>query len=180
MRKLIVSNHITLDGFFEGPNHEIDWFNRDEEAFAYSRTMLGAVDTILFGRVTYEMMARYWPAAPKEEIADKMNSLPKVVFSRTIDKLNWNNSRLVEGNAVEEISRLKQQPGKDLAILGSAALASFALQQGLIDEYRIILNPVLLGRGNPLFKGIEKRINLKLVNTQALSSGTVVLYYQTA
>jgi dihydrofolate reductase len=180
MRKLIVSNLMSLDGFFEGPDHELDWFAPDEEFFAYAREMLRAVDTIIFGRVTYQHMAAYWPSAPKEEIADAMNHLPKIVFSRTLDKTEWNNCRLVKGDAVEEIAELKHQPGKDMVILGSAMLASTLLQQGLIDEYRVIVSPILIGSGYPLFKGITNKIRLKLEKNKLLSSGVAVLYYQKA
>jgi len=180
MRKLIVSNVMSLDGFFEGPSHELDWFIVDEEFFAYAREMLRAVDTIIFGRITYQHMAAYWPSAPKDEIADAMNHLPKIVFSRTLDKAEWNNSRLVKADAAEEISKLKQQPGKDMMILGSAVLASALLQKGLIDEYRVILTPILIGSGYPLFKGIKNKVRLKLERTKLLSSGVAVLYYQKA
>lgn len=181
MRRLIVSNMMSLDGFFEGPNRELNWHVVDDEFFGYATEMLRSVDTILFGRTTYELMAKYWPAAPKDEIADKMNGLPKIVFSKTLDKADWKNCRLVRGDAAEEISKLKQMPGKDkdMVILGSATLASDLLQRGLIDEYRVILNPVLLGAGNPLFKGIERGLKLALRETKQLRSGVVILYYGT-
>ena len=180
MRKVIVSNVASLDGFFEGPNKELDWFVPDEEFFAYAKDLLRSVDTLLFGRTTYQHMAGYWPYAPAEEIADKMNNLPKIVFSKSLEKAEWNNSRLVKNNVAEEVSKLKQQPGKDMVILGSATLASFLLQLGLIEEYRVILNPVLIGAGNPLFKGITHRLLLKLQQTRLFASGVVVLYYQKA
>jgi dihydrofolate reductase len=180
MRKVIVSNLMSLDGFFEGPNHELDWFVVDEEFFAYARDMLRGVDTIVFGRKTYQHMADYWPSAPAEEIADQMNNLPKIVFSRTLESAEWQNSTLVKNDAVAEISKLKQLPGKDMVILGSASLASFLLQQGLIDEYRVILNPVLLGSGRPLFQDVKQRLRLKLSRTKLFGSGVVVLYYQSA
>lgn len=180
MRKVIVSNLMSLDGFFEGPNHELDWFVVDEEFFEYARDMLRGVDTILFGRKTYQHMADYWPSAPAEEIADQMNNLPKIVFSRTLESAEWQNSTLVKNDAVAEISKLKQLPGKDMVILGSASLASFLLQRGLIDEYRVILNPVLLGSGSPLFQDVNQRLRLKLSRTKLFGSGVVVLYYQSA
>jgi dihydrofolate reductase len=180
LRKLIVSNLMSLDGFFEGPNHEIDWFVVDKEFLAYASEMLRSVDAILFGRRTYEHMAAHWPSAPKDEIADKMNSLPKIVFSRTLNKADWNNSRLVSENIADEVSTLKKQAGKDVVVLGSAMLASFLLQEGLIDEYRIILDPIILGRGNPLFSGVNRRIRLKLKDARSLASGVVILYYQKA
>ena len=177
MRRLIVSNVMSLDGFFESKDKKLDWFIVDEEFLAYAREMLRSVDTIIFGRATYEHMAAYWPSAPRDEIADAMNSLPKIVFSRTLDKAEWNNSRLVKRDAAEEMAKLKQQPGKDMVILGSAMLASALLQAGLIDEYRVILTPILLGAGNSMFEGIQDRIRLKLEKTKLLSSGVVVLYY---
>ena len=180
MRRVIASNMMSLDGFFEGPNHEIDWFLVDEEFLAYARQMLHSVDTILFGRRTYEHMAAHWPSAPKDEIAAKMNSLHKIVFSRTLGKADWNNSQLVKRNIANEVSALKQQPGKDMVVLGSAMLASFLLQEALIDEYRIVLDPIILGRGNPLFTKIKQRVRLKLKDAKPLASGVVILYYEKA
>lgn len=178
MRKVIVSNVASLDGFFEGPHRELDWFIVDEEFFAYARDMLRKADILLFGRITYQHMANYWPTAPPDEIADRMNNLAKVVFSHTLPGVEWKNSRLVKDGAAEEIAKLKQQPGGDMVMLGSAGLASYLLRLGLIDEYRVILNPVLIGTGNPLFPGIKERIKLKLTGTKTLGSGVVILYYQ--
>jgi len=180
VRKLIVSNVMSLDGFFEGPNKKFDWFVPDEEFLDYAKDLLRTVDTILFGRTTYEHMAGYWPSAPRDEIADAMNNLPKVVVSRSLRKVEWNNSRLVKGEVAEEISKLKQMPGKDkdIVIFGSATLASSLLQLGLIDEYRVILSPILLGGGSPMFTDMKQRINLKLGKTKILRSGVIVLYYE--
>jgi len=177
VRKLIVSNVMSLDGFFEGPNKKFDFFAPDEEFFDYAKGLLRTVDTILFGRTTYEHMAGYWPSAPRDEIADFMNNLPKVVVSRTLRKVEWNNSRLIQGDVTEEISKLKQAPGGNIAIFGSAMLASSLLQLGLIDEYRVILSPILLGGGSPMFTNMKQRIDLKLGKTKLLKSGVVVLYY---
>ncbi|MBI3023430.1 MAG: dihydrofolate reductase [Thaumarchaeota archaeon] len=107
-----------------------------------------------------------------------MNNMPKIVFSKTLDKVEWNNTRLVKGNIVEEISKLKQQPGKDLIIFGSAKLASSLINLGLIDEFRIMVNPVVLGKGNPLFEEIKDKISLKLLKTKTFGSGNVLLYYK--
>lgn len=180
MRRLFVSNLMSLDGFFEGPHGEFDWPVVEEEFLGYAREMLRTVDTILFGRRTYLHMAAYWPAAPRDEIAEQMNNLHKVVFSRTLERAEWNNSELVRSDAAEEVAKLKRQSGKDLVILGSASLASSLLEANLIDEYRIILEPVVLGRGNPLFKSIRERIKMKLTGTRVLGTGVVVLYYQRA
>ena len=178
MRRLFVSNLMSLDGFSEGANHELDWPVVEEEFFGYAREMLRGVDAILFGRLTYLHTAGYWPSAPRDEIADRMNSLPKIVFSRTLTAAEWSNSRLVRGEAAAEVAKLKEHPGKDLVILGSASLASSLLQANLIDEYRVILNPVVLGAGRPLFKSIRERIPMKLTDTRVLGSGVVVLYYR--
>ncbi len=178
MRKLFVSNVMSLDGFFETPERKLDWCVVDEEFFSYAREMLRSVDTILFGRRTYQHMAAYWPTAPKDEIAEKMNNLRKIVFSRTLAKAEWNNSTLVSGDIAGEVRRLQQQAGKDMVILGSAMLASFLLQQGQIDEYRVIVNPVLLGRGNSLFPDIKQPVTMKLNETKLFGSGVAVLYYQ--
>jgi dihydrofolate reductase len=186
MRKVILSNLVTLDGFFAGPNGELDWHIVDEEFNGYAKDLLSNVDALLFGRVTYQLMADYWPAAAKNpstskgdlEIADKMNNLPKIVFSKTLQNVEWNNSTLVKEIIAEEISKMKQQSGKDMVIFGSGSIVSTFMQLGLIDEYRIILNPVVLGNGKPLFNGINDKHNLKLLKTRVFGSGVVILYYQ--
>ena len=188
MRKVILSNMVTLDGFFEGPNKELDWHIVDMGLNHYANDLLSNVDALLFGRVTYQLMADYWPAAATNpstsksdlEIADKMNNLPKIVFSKTLQEVKWNNSSLIKGNIPEEISKMKQQPGKDMVIFGSGSIVSTFMQHGLIDEYRIIVNPIVLGNGNPLFKGINGKQNLKLLNTKVFDSGIVILFYEPA
>jgi dihydrofolate reductase len=182
MRKIIVSNYVTLDGFFAGPNGEFDWFVWDDETAEYAKGLLKSIDTILFGRVTYELMAGYWPTAspPAEDpiIIDAMNNLPKIVFSKTMDKVAWKNSRLAKGDIAEEISKLKQQPGRDIVIYGSGSIVSTLTQLGLIDEYRIFVNPVVLGSGKPMFKGLHDRLNLKLLTTKTFNCGVVLLHYR--
>jgi dihydrofolate reductase len=180
VRKVIVSNVASLDGFFESRSKELDWVVTDAEFFEYAKGLLRTVDTLLFGRATYLHMASYWPTAPVDEIAEKMNNLPKIVFSKTLQKAEWNNSRLVASNIEEEVSRLKGQPGKDMVIFGSAMLASSLLQWGLVDEYRVILQPVLLGSGSPLFRDITERIRMKLMSAKSFGSGVVLLSYQRA
>jgi dihydrofolate reductase len=182
MRKVFLFMMVTLDGFFEGPNHDIDWHNVDEEFNEFAIQQLDDVDTLLFGRVTYEGMASYWPTQFAKEndpvVADKMNTVPKIVFSRTLDKAEWNNSRLVKEHIAEEVSKLKQRQGRDLALFGSSDLAVSLLHMGLIDELRIMVNPVVLGNGKRLFAGIDEKLNLKLLKTQTFRSGNVLLYYQ--
>ena len=182
MRKVFLFNMITLDGFFEGPNQDISWHHVDDEFNEFAIEQLNEIGTLLFGRVTYQGMASYWPTeiAIKDDsiVAGLMNSLPKIVFSKTLDKAEWNNSRLVKENAAEEVSKLKGQPGKDIAIFGSSDLAVTLAERGLIDEYRIIVNPVFLGSGTPLLKGIKDKLNLKLLKTRTFKSGNVLLYYE--
>ncbi len=174
----------TLDGFFEGRNNDISWHNVDEEFNEFAVEQLQTTDILLFGRVTYELMARYWPTptALKNDpiVAEKMNSISKIVFSRTLEKAEWNNTRLVAKNIGEEVSKLKQQTGKDIAIFGSADLASTFMQLGLVDEYRIMVNPVVLGSGTPLFNNIHEKIHLKLLKTKTFRSGNILLYYESA
>ena len=182
MRKLFVFNLVTLDGYFEGPNREIDWHNVDADFNDYAIDMLNSVDTLVFGRVTYELMASYWPTpdAIKNDpiVAEKMNTLPKIVFSRTLAKAEWHNARPVKANIEEEIKKLKKQPGKDVALLGSGSILSHFARQGLIDEYRIMVNPIVLGNGKPLFRGIKDRLNLELTKVRTFGNGNVLLYYQ--
>lgn len=183
MRKLFEFNLVTLDGYFEGPNRDIGWHNVDAEFNDYAVDMLNSVDTLIFGRVTYELMANYWPtpAAMKNDpiVAEKMNMLPKIVFSRkTLDKVEWHNTKLVKDIIEVDIENMKREPGKDMVVLGSGSIVSAFAQRGLIDEYRIMINPIVLGDGIPLFKGIKDRINLNLIKTRTFRNGNVLLYYQ--
>jgi dihydrofolate reductase len=184
MRKLFVFNLMSLDGYFEGPNRDISWHNVDAEFNDYAIAMLDSADILLFGRVTYELMAGFWPTpeAIKNDpiVADKMNALPKVVFSRTLNKAGWNNTRLVRDNMEDEIRKMKMLPGKDMALLGSGAIMSELAQLGLIDEYRIMVNPLVLGAGTPLFKGIKDRVDLTLLETRSFRNGNVALRYEPA
>jgi dihydrofolate reductase len=180
MRRLIMWNLVTLDGFFEGPKSwDLDWHEYvwGDELEQLSIEQLKSVGMLLFGRITYQGMADYW-SKEKGEIAGFMNSLPKIVFSRTLDKAEWNNTRLVKDQAAEEVAKLKQQPGKDLYVFGSANLSSTLTQHGLFDEYRLALVPVLLGKGNPLFKSSPERIRLKLLEAKPLESGGTILGFQ--
>ena len=180
MRKLIMWNMVTLDGFFEGPKPwEIDWHELvwGEELEQMSIEQIGSADLLLFGRRTYEGMAQYWPTAT-EQVADIMNSISKVVFSGTLDMADWNNTRLVKSRAEEEVARLKQQPGQDMLIFGSADLSESLMRHGLIDEFRLGVVPVVLGGGNPLFKPALGRLPMKLLEARPLKSGCVILRYE--
>lgn len=184
MRKIIVSNMVSLDGFFEGPNKELDWHDVDEEFNKYAIDLLNNVDTILFGRITYQMMAAYWPSqdAIKNDpvIAELMNSREKIIFSKTLDTPDWNNSRLIKENIAEEITKIKHQGGRDMVIFGSSTIVCFFAEQGLIDEYNIIVNPVVLGNGKSMFGYIHKKLKLKLLSTRTFNSGNVMLSYSNA
>lgn len=180
MRKVVVWNLVTVDGFFEGLEKELDWFVVNEEFIDESRDMFKEFDTILFGRKTYQMMENYWPTAVDDDptITHLMNKLPKIVFSKTLGKAEWNNSKIIKENIAEEVYEMKKLPGKDMVIFGSGDIVSFLTMQGLIDEFRIILNPVILGKGNPMFKSINSNIKLNLINSKKLKSGVMILYYQ--
>ena len=182
MRKILFFMLTSLDGYFAGPNHDINWHNVDEEFNEFAIDQLMSVDTLIFGRVTYELMASYWPAPAVIEsdpiVAGMMNSATKLVFSRTLEKVAWENSRLIKDHIAEEMLKLKQEPGKDMIILGSSDLAVTFMEQGLIDELRIMVNPVVLGEGKTLFKGVHDRLKLKLVKTRMFDSGNVLLYYE--
>jgi dihydrofolate reductase len=182
MRKVVFFMLTTLDGFFEGPDREIDWHNVDQEFNDFAIDQLNSVDVLLFGRVTYQLMAGYWPtpAAKADDpiVAKKMNTSPKIVFSKTLSRVDWQNTRLVKENFVEEILKLKGQPGKDMIIFGSSDLAITFIGHGLIDEYRIMINPVALGGGKSIFKGIQEKLDLTLLKTRTFKSGNVLLYYE--
>ena len=182
MRKLIMWNMVTLDGFFEGPKPwDIDWHELvwGEELEQMSIEQTGSADLLLFGRRTYQGMAQYWPTAAGEgEVADIMNSISKIVFSRTLDKADWSNTRLVNSDAEEEVGRLKKQAGKDILVFGSADLSASLTQAGLFDEYRLGVVPVLLGGGNPLFKPAPVRLKMKLLEARPLKTGGVILRYE--
>jgi dihydrofolate reductase len=179
MRRLFWQINATLDGFIEGPNRELDDTAQiaDPDFDRYASDMLQSIDAVLLGRRTYQLFADYWPSATGPD-ADRLNELPKIVFSRTLERVDWSNSRLVREDVEGEIARLKHGAGKDIALFGSADLASTFIRLGLIDEYRILLTPVVLGRGTPMFKDIEDRVALKLLRATPWSSGVVALYYQ--
>jgi dihydrofolate reductase len=182
VRKLSMFNTVTLDGLFEGPNHDISWNRPDPESNNFAEQQSGQPGTILFGRITYEMMASVWPSPQVIQsnpiIAGFMNNSNKIVFSNTLTKADWQNTRLVRGDAAEEVAKLKQQAGSDMIIFGSGKLVSSLAQKNLIDEYQIMLYPLVLGRGTPLFNGLDSKINLRLTKTRVLKNGNVLLVYE--
>ena len=177
MRKVIASIYVTLDGVMEAPN-EWSFQYWSEEAAKFKYDELFASDGLLLGRVTYEGFAAAWPTMPGTgEYGERMNSLPKFVVSKTLQETTWNAS-LIQDNIAEEVSRLKQQPGQDLLIFGSADLVQTLMQHDLIDEYRLMLYPVVVGHGKHLFREGSEKKALKLVETKTFSSGIVILSYE--
>lgn len=181
MRRIILFNFVSLGGFFEGPNKELDWHLVDEEFHQFALDQLNEADTILFGRVTYQMMESYWTsshAALTDPIMTGLiNSKNKIVFSRTLDKVGWENSKLIKENIAEELIKMKYQDGKDMIIFGSGIITCLFVELKLIDEYRIMINPVILGNGNLLFKDTHERHKLKLLRSRIFNSGNVLLCY---
>ena len=186
MRKIITTTWVTLDGFIAGPNEEMDWVIVDEEMGTYEDDVVSAADTLVLGRVTYQSFAGSWPYVPdnpnasegEKAYARKLNAMRKIVFSRTLPTVEWNNSSLVKEVLPEEILKLKQEPGRDMLIYGSASIVRTLTNLGLIDEYQLLVHPVVLGGGKPLFQDIRDRRKLRLVKTKTFSSGVVGLYYQ--
>ena len=184
MGKVIVFNFVTLNGYFKGPGEDISWHPHDAEGSRYASEMLESGSTLLFGRVTYEMMAGYWasPEAKKNDpiVAQGMNDAEKIVFSRTLKNADWSNTRLVKGDPGEEVRKMKQVAGKDMAVLGSGSIVTQLAERGLIDEFQIMVDPVALGDGTPLLEGIKHKLDLKLTGTRAFKTGVVLLSYQPA
>ena len=189
MRRLFMFMSASLDGFFEGLNHDITWHHVDEETNKFAIGQLRESDTILFGRRTYQLFEDFWPRAAEDptmsednlEIARLINNMNKIVFSKTLpgveEKKNWKNVRLVREVNPEEINRWKQEPGKNLNVGGNNLAVSLA-QNGLIDEFRIMVNPIALGKGTLLLHGIDEKLNLKLLSTRTFKSGNVLLCYE--
>ena len=186
MRKLVLFMHTSLDGFVAGPNGEMDWINVDEEIFDYAGQRTNEADTALYGRVTYQMMESYWPTAAQLPTATKhdvehskwYNKVAKVVLSRTLKGSNLTNTLIIDGNLAAEIVKLKQEAGKDILMFGSPTAAHSLIAEKLIDDYWLFVNPVLLGRGIPLFTGVKEKSALKLVDSNIFSSGVVCLHYE--
>jgi dihydrofolate reductase len=180
MANLITFNLVSLDGFFEGPDHTIDWHNVDDDFNVFAAEQLDRLGGLLFGRVTYELMASYWPTASTDDpVTERMNALPKFVASRTLRSVDWHNSRLLGSDLAGEIRTLKQSTDGDIAIFGSGRLIASLMPLGLIDVHGIMVNPVILGRGTPLFEGVQDRSDLTLIDARPFVSGNVLLRYRT-
>ncbi len=183
MRKLVVFNTVTLDGYFTALNGDMSWaHSQDAEWNAFVSDNAKGGGALVLGRITYELMIRYWPtplaAQQNPAVAERMNNLPKIVFSRTLDTALWNNTTLVQGDLAAEMRKIKQAPGGDMTILGSGSIVAQLAQAGLIDEYQIVVKPVALGAGRTLFDGINKQLSLKLTHSRTFGNGNVFLRYE--
>jgi len=187
MRKVIALMHISLDGFASTLAGEFDWVAYDEGiAKDVQASLIDKVDTAIYGRKTYQGMYGYWPTVlsnPESSEGDMrhaqwVENVQKIVFSTTLDKAEWNNTRLIKENLAEEVTKLKQQPGKNMMVFGSPLLVHAFAKAGLIDEYQLTISPVVLGSGVPLFDGTSGRVNLKLLQSKSYDSGLVAVHYE--
>jgi dihydrofolate reductase len=185
MRKLIVFNHVTLDGYFVSASGDMRWAatgNDDPEYAAFVAENASQGGEMLFGRVTYQMMASYWPTPIADQhnpaVAKGMNSMAKVVFSKTLNEATWNNTRLLKGDLVAEVRKLKEEDGPGMAIMGSGSIVAQLAQENLIDEYQMMIDPVALGAGRSMFDGIREMLTLKLAKSRTFNNGKVFLCYE--
>ena len=184
MRKIVLMTSVSLDGYIAGPNGELDWHLVDDEVHRHFNDVLRAMSVFLFGRVMYEEMAEFWPTAdsdpastpPMVEYAGIFREMPKIVFSKNLERADWN-ATVVRDVVPEEIRKLKEQPGGDM-VVGGADLAAEFLRHDLIDEYRLYVHPVVIGRGKPLFQASDKKVDLQLGETRTFGNGVVLLHYQ--
>ena len=185
MRRLIVFNHVSLDGYFTDMNGDMSWAHKqDPEWNAFVSQNASSGGQLLFGRKTYDMMASYWPtpAAMRNSpvVAEGINQVPKIVFSKTLHNASWNNTKLVKGDLADEVRKLKSEPGETMVILGSGSIVAQLAQARLIDEYQIVVSPIVLGEGRTLFNGVERKQPLKLAKSRAFDNGNVLLCYEPA
>jgi dihydrofolate reductase len=186
MKKIILFMHTSLDGFVAGPNGEMDWINVGDEIFKEATKVTDRADTALYGRITYDMMEGYWPTAADQPTATRhdiehsrwYNSVAKIVISKTMEGTQKPKTKVISHDLTQEIKKVKQAPGNDIVIFGSPTTCHSLMQENLIDEYILTINPVLLGAGIPLFKRIEKLTKLKLVSSKVLESAVVLAHYQ--
>ena len=183
MRSLNVFNNISLDGFISDARGDMRWAHQqDPEWIAFTKENASGESAFVFGRVTYEMMASYWPTPAAlqalPEVAARMNGSQKIVCSRTLERPTWQNTRLLNGDLVSEIRKLKQEPGPGLLIMGSASIVAQLSQARLIDSYQLVVHPVALGGGKSLFSGLKEPLNLQLTRSRAFGNGRVVLWYE--
>jgi dihydrofolate reductase len=184
MRTLNAFTQITMDGYFTGPNGDLSWAHQiddDAEFKAFVADNAKSGGALIFGRLTYEMMIQYWPTPQAAEddpvVAERMNSLPKVVFSRTLKQASWANAKLVSTDPVDEVRKMKAESGKPITILGSGTLVRLLAQAGLIDAHQLVVFPVVLGAGRTAFEGIKDQLKMRLTKTRAFGNGVVLLSY---
>jgi len=182
MRRLTVFNHVSLDGYFTDKNNDMSWAHGDDQEWnAFTNENAGRGGELVFGRVTYDMMASYWPtpqaAKSMPEVARAMNESPKVVFSRGLERPEWKNTKLIKRDITEAMRRMKTEPGPDMIIFGSGSIVSQMTDAGLVDEYQIVVNPLVLGSGRTMFEGVRNRTNLELQKSRPFQNGNVILYY---
>jgi dihydrofolate reductase len=182
MRKVVSDHLLSLDGYFGGAKDEIDWFAFDEESLEWSRKLLRGAGSIVMGRRTFELMAQYWPTpqARKEEpyIAERMTELPKLVFSRTLDTTTWANTRFVRRPVADVIREEKQGSGGHIELLGSSSILALLWKEHLVDELNVRIQPMVLGKGRPLFLGVDARQPLALKESRMFHSGVAALRYE--
>jgi dihydrofolate reductase len=185
MRKLSVFNNVSLDGYFVDADGGMRWAYRDKPDPEWNAFIAGNASgegQLLFGRITYELMASYWPTPQAEQnmpaVAEGMNKMPKVVFSRSLDKVTWNNTKLLKGDLAAEVRKLKKEPGPGMVILGSGSIVSQLAQEGLIDEFQLAMIPIALGKGRTMFDGLKQNLHLRLTKSRAFGNGNVVLWYE--
>lgn len=182
MRRVIFFMLTSVNGFYERAPWGLDWHHAGDPEFnAFAIAQLDAADLMLFGRKTYEGMASYWSTdeaiTEDPEVSSRMNAMPKIVFSRTLGEAAWQNTRLVRGDPAAEVTRLKAMTGRDIIVMGSGDLATSLAAQGVIDELRILVNPIALPEGKPIFAGLKKDLPLRLVSARAFASGNILLSY---
>jgi dihydrofolate reductase len=183
MPKLVVYNAVSLDGYFSDADGDMSWAHKqDPEWQGFVSENASGGGQLLFGRVTYDLMASFWPtplaARSNPLVVERMNALRKFVFSTTLDKVSWNNTTLLKGELATEVRKLKQQPGPNIVIMGSGSIVAQLADAGLIDEYQIVLNPLVVGSGRTLFEGVKRKLPMKLARSRAFGNGNVVLFYE--
>ena len=187
MSKLVVFNHVSLDGYFVDGAGSMGWAKggratQDAEWDAFVAENAKGEGRLVFGRITYELMTSYWPTPLAKQhdpvVAERMNQMAKVVFSRKLDKATWNNTKLVKGDLATEMRKMKNEPGADMVILGSGSIVAQLAQAGLIDAYQVVVNPIVLGKGRTMFDGLKENLNLKLAKSRAFGNGNVFLSYE--
>jgi len=185
MPKLVAYTSVSLDGYFTDANGDMNWAHKHDpewQAFVSENASRGG--QLLFGRVTYDLMAGFWPTALAAQsnpvVVERMNNLRKFVFSRKLDQVTWNNTTLLKGDLAVEVRKLKQEPGPNIVVMGSGSVVAQLAEAGLIDEYQIVLNPIVVGNGRTMFEGVKRKLPMKLASSRAFGNGNVVLFYQPA